>query len=129
MKLGEYFTGKEGVGVLSTANSEGVVNSAIYARPHVEGKDTVKFIMRDKRTRANLLENKRANYLFLEHDHGYKGIRMYLTKTDEVQDKEAIAAISRRPGKDMVKDEERFLVSFKVDRVIALVGDEEVPLA
>lgn len=128
MNLETYFTENQGVGVLSTADSEGVVNSAVYARPHVTGKDVIVFIMRDKRTRANLQENMKANYLFLEHDHGYKGIRMYLTKTDEVQDSEAIEALSRRPGTGKEGDGERFLVTFAVDKVLALVGDEEIGL-
>ncbi len=35
MSLGEYFENVEGVGILSTADAEGNVDSAIYARPHV----------------------------------------------------------------------------------------------
>ena len=34
MKLEEYFDLKKGVGVLSTADDEGKVDAAIYARPH-----------------------------------------------------------------------------------------------
>lgn len=127
MNLASYFADKQGVGVLSTADGNGFVNSAIYARPHVNGKDSIIFIMRDKKTRANLLENKSASYLFLEHEHGFKGVRMYLTKTDEVQDQEAIEALSRRTT-EVTGDEARYLVTFSVDRVIALVGDEEVTL-
>lgn len=129
MNLETYFAEKQGVGVLSTADNEGFVNSAIYARPHVKGKNTIMLIMRDRKTRANLQENKRASYLFLEHDHGYNGVRMYLTKTDEVQDQELIDTLTRRPGHDKVDAEERFLVTFRVDKVIALAGDKEVELA
>ena len=127
MNLDKYFTDTQGVGVLSTANGKGEVNSAIYARPHALDKDLIMFIMRNRKTRANLKENNRANYLFLEHDHGYKGIRMYLTKTDEVHDKEAIDRLSRRYV-DEQDDEERVLVTFSVDKVISLVGDKSVEL-
>lgn len=128
MNLKQYFNEKEGFGVLATADGHGVVNSAVYARPHVQEKDVVMFIMRDKKTRANLQDNTSANYLFVEHEHGYKGIRMYLTKTSEVQDKDAIEALSRRS--EIVKngEEERFLVTFTVNKVLALVGDEEIEL-
>ena len=96
MNLKEYFSVKAGVGVISTSNNKGEVNSAVYAKPHVRDKNTIAFIMRDKLTRANLQENSKANYLFIEHEHGFKGIRLYLTMTGEVQDKELIAALSRR---------------------------------
>ena len=129
MNLETYFAEKQGVGVLSTADAKGIVNSAIYARPHPEGTDTIKFIMRDKRTRANLLENVKANYLFLEHERGYKGIRMYLTKVAEEEDREAIQAMSRRPAIEKGGEEARFLVTFKFDKVIALVGDDEMELS
>jgi hypothetical protein len=124
MKLQEYFSGKAGVGVISTSNQKGEVNSAVYAKPHVTGKNTVAFIMRDKLTRANLQENAKVNYLFIEHDHGFKGVRLYLTMTGEVQDKEVIAALSRRAD----EDNDRFLVSFNVDKALALIGGDEIEL-
>ena len=126
MKLQEYFSGKAGVGVVSTSNQKGEVNSAVYAKPHVTGKNTVAFIMRDKLTRANLQENAKANYLFIDHDHGFKGVRLYLTMTGEVQDKEMIAALSRRAAAD--EDNDRFLVSFNVDKALALIGGDEIEL-
>jgi hypothetical protein len=128
MKLQEYFSGKAGVGVISTSNDKGEVNSAVYAKPHVTGKDTVAFIMRDKLTRANLQENAQASYLFIEHDHGFKGVRLYLTMTGEVQDKEVIGAMSRRTSADEGENEERFLVSFNVDKALALIGGDEIDL-
>jgi hypothetical protein len=128
MKLREYFSGKAGVGVISTSNKKGEVNSAVYAKPHVIDKNQVAFIMRDKRTRANLHENTKANYLFTEHDHGFKGVRLYLTMTGEEQDKKAIAALSRRASADEGENNDRFLVSFSVDKALALIGDDEIAL-
>lgn len=127
MNIRDYFTEKVGVGVISTSNHRGEVNSAVYAKPHVTGTDTVAFIMRDRLTRANLLENAKANYLFIEHDHGYKGIRISLTKLEENQDKELIKSLSRRNTR---KDdtEERFLVTFTVDKVLTLIGGEEIEI-
>jgi hypothetical protein len=128
MRLKKYFTEKEGVGVLSTADNSGRVNSALYGRPHVGEKDTVSFIMRDKLTRANLLENENANYMFIEHEHGYKGVRMYLQKTGESQDKEIIESLARRKSAGEAGDEKRYLVTFRVEKVIALVGDQDVDI-
>ncbi len=128
MKLQEYFSGKEGVGVISTSNKKGQVDSAVYAKPHVTGKDTVAFIMRDKLTRANLQENAQASYLFIEHGHGFKGIRLYLSMTGEVQNKEVIAALSRRISADEDGNNDRFLVSFNVNKVLTLIGSDEIEL-
>lgn len=128
MKLKEYFSGKAGVGVISTSNNDGEVNSAVYAKPHVTGKDTLAFIMRDKLTRANLQKNTKANYLFIEHEHGFNGVRLYLTMTGEVQDKEAIAELSRRSAAAEGDDSNRFLVSFRVDKALALIGADEIEL-
>ncbi|MFW2367287.1 MAG: pyridoxamine 5'-phosphate oxidase family protein [Desulforhopalus sp.] len=128
MNLNEYFSGKAGVGVISTSNEKGEVNSAVYAKPHVTGKNTVDFIMRNKLTRANLQQNSKANYLFIEHGHGFKGVRLSLTMTGEVQDKDAIAALSRRAVADEDENVDRFLVSFSVDKVLALIGGDEIEL-
>lgn len=128
MKLKEYFSKHAGVGVISTSNKKGEVNSAVYATPHVTDKDTVSFIMRDKLTRANLQENAKASYLFIEHDHGFKGVRLYITMTGEVNDKEVIENLSRRASAGEGENSERFLVSFSVDKALKLIGGEEIEL-
>ena len=128
MKLQEYFAGQSGVGIISTANNKGEVNSAVYAKPHVTGKNTIAFVTRDKRTRANLQENVNANYLFIEKEGDFKGVRLYLTMTEEVQDKELIASLSRRTPANEDDSIERFLISFNVEKARALVGDEAFEL-
>ena len=40
MDLGEYFEKNEGLGVLATADAQGNVDAAIYARPHVMDEGT-----------------------------------------------------------------------------------------
>ena len=52
MNLGEYFEKKKGLGVLATADSEGKVDVAVYARPHMMDDETVAFIMADRLTDA-----------------------------------------------------------------------------
>lgn len=128
MILKKYFTEHTGTGVMATSDAEGHVNTAIYATPHVFEDDTVGFIMRDKLTRANLQKNANASYLFIEHHHGFKGVRLYLTMIGEVQDKEAIAALSRRASADKGENNDRFLVSFRVDKALALIGGDEIEL-
>ena len=127
MKLRDYFSEKSGVGVISTSNEEGEVNSAIYAKPHVLD-DGIAFIMRDRLTHANLQKNGKANYLFIEHEPGYKGVRLSLTKIKESNDKELIKSLSRRDSADDSGYEERFLVSFTVNKILPLVGGDEIKL-
>ena len=130
MDLQSYFTEHNGTGVLATADDKGVVNTAIYARPHVFDDKTVAFIMRDRLSRHNLLHNNSANYLFLESGAAYKGIRLSLTMIDESTDPELIASLSKRnlAGKGYSVDEARFAVRFTVDKGLALIGGNEIDI-
>ena len=128
MNLQYYFSGKLGFGVISTSNNKGEVNSAVYAKPHVVDSNTIAFIMRDRLTRKNITENPQANYMFIEHNHGFNGIRLSLTMLEESQDQEQIQAISRRSSAGDSDDTERFLVTFTVNKALMLVGGEEAML-
>lgn len=130
MILMDYFTAANGTGVMATSNKEGLVDAAIYAKPHIEGKDEALFIMRDRLTHRNLQENQHACYLFLEEGPGHGGIRLFLTKIDESTDKERIAALSKRhlsPEEDRLHGE-KFLVRFRVTKVLRLIGGAELTL-
>jgi len=120
----QYFEQHQGTGVLSTADGEGRVNSALYARPHVFEDGTVGFIMADRLSRANLQTNPHAAYLFLEEGRGYQGTRLQLTRVRESQDRELIDTLRRRTYTP--RDEERIgpltLVYFTVDRELPLLG-------
>jgi len=121
MELKSYFESTDGTGVLSTADSNGNVDAAIYSRPHfLENK--VAFIMRDRLTHKNLESNPHAVYLFIENGPGYKGKRIYLTKVKEEKNSERIASLKRRQ-KDSNPDEDKFLVFFEFNRERPLVGD------
>ena len=124
MDLKEYFAHTEGVGVLATADGEGKVDSAIYARPHFMEDGTVALIMRDRLSHHNLQSNAHAAYLFHEKAPGYKGIRLFLTKVREEQDTELLQSLRTRQYIDE-KDEARFLVFFQIDQVLPLVGSGE----
>ena len=121
MELKSYFESTNGTGILSTADSNGKVDAAIYSRPlFLENK--IAFIMRDRLTHKNLESNPHAVYLFIEDGPGYKGKRIYLTKVKEEKNSERIASLKRRK-KDSNPDEDKFLVFFEFNSERPLVGD------
>jgi hypothetical protein len=128
MKLSEYFENVTGRGVLATADSEGKVDVALYSRPHFIDEDTIAYIMTDRLTHRNLRSNPYAAYIFMESGEKYQGRRLYLTRVKEESDPEAINRIRWRKTYTIPedqKDEKRFLVTFKIDRVLPLVGEKE----
>lgn len=124
MDLHEYFENTKGLGVLATADTEGHVDVALYARPHVVDDETVAFIMAERLSHANVTANPNAAYLFVESGPGYKGKRLYLKKTKEETDPEQIEAMRRenRKGHDY-GEENKYLVTFKIEESRALTGD------
>lgn len=121
MELKEYFENTEGKGVMATADSDGKVDTAIYARPHFMDDGTIAMIMRDRLTHHNLESNSNACYMFIEKGPGYKGKRLFLTKVREEQDSELLQSLRRRQYIDN-NDESRFLVFFQIDQELPLVG-------
>ena len=127
MKLSEYFEKTKGRGVISTADSGGHLTAAVYARPHFVDEGTVAFIMADRLTHKNLESNPHAVYLFMESGEKYVGKRLYLTKTKEEKNSPLIDTIRRRescPVDEEYMKQNRFLVSFKVDNILPLVGEK-----
>jgi hypothetical protein len=124
MDLGKYFENLKGTGVLATADDQGRVDVAVYARPHIMDQETIAFIMPDRLTHHNLQSNDHAAYLFMEEGPGYKGIRLFLTKVREEEDSELLQSIRRRKYATEKGEEEesRFLVFFKVDKLLPLIG-------
>jgi len=123
MNLSDYFKNTEGTGVLATADSNGNVDIALYARPHAIDEQTVAFIMNEHLSYKNLTSNPKAAYLFLEKGPGYKGKRLYLTKTREETDVKLIESMRRRKtDKYQESDSKKYLVYFSVDKVRPLVG-------
>lgn len=121
MELKEYFEDKAGSGILATADSDGKVDAAIYARPHIMDDGTIAFIMRDRLTHLNLQSNPHACYMYIEKGPGYRGKRFFLTKIREEEDSELLHSMRRRQYIDE-KDESKFLVFFKIDKELPLVG-------
>jgi len=121
MELKNYFENTEGTGILATADGDGKVDAAVYARPHCMEDGTIAMIMRDRLTHLNLQTNPHACYLFMEKGPGYKGKRLFLTKVREEQDSELLASLRRRQYIDE-KDETKFLVFFKLTKELPLIG-------
>jgi hypothetical protein len=121
MELKEYFENTEGSGILSTADGNGLVDAAIYSRPHFMDDGTIAWIMRDRLTHHNLQSNPHACYMFIEKGPGYKGKRLFLAKVSEEQDSELLQSLRRRQYIDE-KDEAKFLVFFNITKELPLVG-------
>ena len=117
----EYFENTEGNGILATADSNGQVDAAIYARPHFMDDGTIALIMRDRLTHHNLQSNPHACYMFIEKGPGYKGKRLFLSKVREEENSELLQSLQRRQYING-KDESKFLVFFKIDKELPLVG-------
>jgi hypothetical protein len=121
MKLKEYFENTKGTGILATADSDGKVDAAVYARPNIMEDGSLAFVMRDRLTHHNLQSNSHATYLFIEHGPGYQGKRLYLTKVREEQDTELLESLRKRQYIDE-REESKFLVFFRVIRELPLIG-------
>ena len=122
MNLKDCFDTTKGLGVFSTADSDGQVDAAIYARPHFMEDGTVAFIMRDRLSHNNLQSNPHATYLYKEDGPGYKGKRLFMSRVREEQNTELLKSLRRRKTA-YGNGEDRFLVFFKLDKQLPLVGD------
>jgi hypothetical protein len=128
MKLSEYFEKTKGRGVIATSDSKGKVGTAVYGRPHFINEKTVAFIMADRLMHRNLQANPYAAYLFMESKEKYAGKRLYLTRIKEEKDKFLIDKIRRRescPAYTAYKDTIKYLVYFRIDKVLPLIGDKK----
>ena len=128
MNLSEYFENVTGHGVLATADSEGRVNAAIYSRPHFIDEETIAYIMTERLTHENLRSNPHAAYIFIETGEGFVGKRLYLSRIKEETDQEAIARIRWRKSyrvPEEQQNEKRYLVYFRIDKVLPLIGEQE----
>ena len=126
MDLKGYFEENEGTGIIATADSRGMVNMAVYSKPHFMDNDEIAFIMTDKLTHHNLQSNDSAAYLFKEEGDGYNGKRLYLTKLREEEDSDLLYSIRSRKfpsGRDDGRP--RFLVFFRIDKTLPLIGDSQ----
>lgn len=124
MELYDYFEEKTGIGVLATADADGKVDVALYARPHFVDENNAVFIMGDRLTHKNLVSNPHATYLFVESGSGFEGKRLYLRKDYEEEDPEFIDALRRRRCGtcEEANYAPKYVGYFRIDKVLPLVG-------
>ena len=127
MDLNNYFENTRGFGVLATADLEGRVDTAVYSRPHMMDDGSMAFIMNDRLSHHLLQSNPRASFLFREAGEGYKGKRFFITKIREEQDSELLMSLRRRNYLDESFQGPKFLVFFKIDEELPLIGTDEEP--
>jgi len=124
MSLKTYFEETRGLGILATADKDGKVNAAVYARPHVMDDGSIAFIMRDRLTHHNLQTNPFASYMFVADGPGYKGKRLYLKKIREEQDTPLVDKLRRRAYRAASEsdNESKFLVFFEIEHELPLLS-------
>lgn len=127
MSLSGYFENMQGLGVLATADSDGMVDLAIYAKPRVVDETTVAFVMKERLSHQNLKSNPNAAYMFIEKGDGYKGRRLYLTELREETNSSLVEEFRKRQPEicPVGDDSNKYLVFFQVNDVWPLVGDKE----
>lgn len=94
MNLAELFI-NPGLGVMSTSSSDGRVNSAVYARPHIIDETTLVWGMTDKRTYQNLTRNRHAAFLFKTDQPGFNGVRLALELIRTEEEGELLTMIKK----------------------------------
>ena len=126
MSLKEYFGSHTGTGVLSTADAQGRVNSALYSRPHIMEDGTAAFVMTSRRSYQNVQANPQAAYLFVEKGSNHLGKRFTLTKVKETEDADLIASLRTRqyPPAEEAAMKPLHLVYFRIEDERPLVGEE-----
>lgn len=125
MKLYEYFESTKGRGIIATADKDGRVNLAMYARPYFMDDNTVTFIMAERLTHENLKSNPYAAYLFTEEEQKYQGKRLYLKKIREEKNSDLVTRICRKCDYSHYDINDRYVVYFDIEKVLPLIGGGE----
>ena len=125
MNLSDYFENVQGLGILATADSDGMVDLAVYAKPHVIDETTIAFIMRERLTHQNLKSNPHAAYMFVEKGEGYAGKRLYLTKIREETNTSIVEMFRKKQPEICSPDDDsnKYLVHFQIDDIRPLMGE------
>lgn len=126
MDLNQYFNEHDGIGVLSTADQSGRVNSAIFARPYVDEEGSVIFVAAKHRSLENLQSNSSASYLFKEQGPGYQGLRLDLKLSKLIDNSELLDKFRKENSGELYeryRDVDAVLALFEIETQRPLVGD------
>jgi len=119
-ELMELFNKRPRIGSLSTANSKGEVNVAVFGSPQMVDENTVVMGIGKNRSFQNLKENPKAVFIVMEPGYTVKewnGARVYLKATDIVMEgalldqiKQNIAKMGGKQAADMIYAAIRFKI-------------------
>ena len=128
MKLADYFAKAKGIGILGTADAEGKVDLAIYAKPVVIDENTIALVMLERLSHQNIRHNSNAAYMYIEDESENVGVRLYLTMVHEETNVSVVEKIIEEHPEICPEPDEanKFLVHFKVERVRELVGSRKL---
>ena len=120
-ELMELFNKRPRIGSLSTANSKGEVNVAVFGSPQMVDENTVVMGIGKNRSFQNLKENPKAVFIVVEPGKtvmDWKGARVYLEATDITaeggllnQVKENITKAVGKQAADMIYAAIRFKIT------------------
>ena len=123
----ELFNKRPRIGMLSTANKAGEVNTAVFGSPQMIDENTVIMGIGKNRSLRNLQENPRAVFIVVEPGKtlmDWKGARVYLEALDIetgggffTQVKEGIAAAVGKQAAEII----RAAIRFKITEVRPIV--------
>jgi hypothetical protein len=126
-KLMEYFNRSDRIGMLSTADKEGMVDTAVFGSPRMIDAKTVVMGLGKNRTLENLRQNPHAVFMIIEPGKtvmDWKGIRVYMQVRDLATSGELLetfkaemAKIVGREAADMV----HATVTFEVQELRPLI--------
>jgi hypothetical protein len=119
-KLMEYFNKQPRIGVISTSNRDGKVDSAVYGSPQMIDEKTVIVALAFGRTFDNLQSNPNATFLIMEPGVGildWKGIRVYLRMKE---------CITSGPKLDMYKSQTAKIVGEQAAEMIQVLATFDV---
>ena len=109
------------IGTLSTANTEGAVNVAVFGSPRMIDENTIVMGIGQNRSLRNLQRNPKAVFIVMEPGEtvmDWKGARVYLEATDMETEgdfydevKQNIAKAAGKQAADMVHAAIRFKIT------------------
>ena len=123
----EFFNKRPRNCLISTANSKGDVNVAVYGSPRMIDENTVVLAVRGNRTYRYLSENPKASIIVVEPGeitHSSKAVRVYLElisiETEGPLLKEFKDNLAKRMGKDAA-DALQAAIRFEITEVRPLI--------
>ena len=115
------------IGTLSTANTEGEVNVAVFGSPRMSDEDTVVMGIGQNRSFRNLERNPRAVFIVMEPGEtvmDWKGARVYLEAIDMETEGDFYDEIKQNIAKAAGKQAAEMIhaaIRFKITEVRAIV--------